>query len=55
MTKDHALLVLTQHIIECGMLMPMDWVKTHGDGSEFMEAYGMAMDALKGADDGKAD
>ena len=48
MTKDHALLVLTQHIIECGMLMPMDWLKTHGDGSEFMEAYNMAMDALKG-------
>lgn len=47
MTVDEALRELSMHLIQCGALMPIDWLSTHGEGSRFMEAYGMALDALK--------
>lgn len=47
MTKDEALRELSLHLMQCGALMPIDWLTSHGDGSRFMMAYGMAMDALR--------
>lgn len=46
MTKEEAKLVLSRHLMQCGALMPIDWVRSHGEGSETMEAFRMAMDAL---------
>lgn len=46
MSKDDALRVLSLHLMQCGSLMPMDWIQKNGDGSEFMTAYEMAMEAL---------
>jgi hypothetical protein len=47
MTNMEAIDALVKHVRECGMLMPMDWVKKNGDGSPFMEAIMMAVSALK--------
>ena len=47
MTKDEAILELSRHLMQCGALMPIDWVTSHGEGSRFMAAYRMAMDALQ--------
>lgn len=47
MTNEEAIKVLTAHIIQCGMLMPLDWVKSNGDGSEFMQAMTKAFEALE--------
>ena len=47
MKKDEAIKILARHLMQCGALMPIEWVQKNGDGSEFMEAYEMAMDALK--------
>lgn len=46
MTKEEAKLVLLCHIRQCGAMMPIAWVRSHGEGSETMEAFRMAMDAL---------
>lgn len=47
MTKDEAIKILARHLMQCGAMMPIEWVQKNGEGSEFMEAYEMAMDALK--------
>ena len=44
---DEAIKILSRHLMQCGMLMPIEWVQRNGEGSEFMKAYEMAMDALK--------
>lgn len=47
MTNTEAIQVLTRHVRECGMLMPMDWVRINGDDSPFIEAIMLAIKALK--------
>ena len=48
MTNEDAIRILCRHLMDCGMMMPMDWVLKNGEGSEFMDAYRMAIDALRG-------
>lgn len=48
MTKDGAALILCLHLVQLGQLMPEEWLQQNGEGSEFMEAYSMALDALRG-------
>ena len=47
MKKEEAIKILSRHLMQCGMLMPIEWVQKNGEGSEFMQAMEMAMDALK--------
>ena len=47
MTKDEAIKILSLHLMQCGMMMPVGWLNNHGEGSDFMKAYEMALDALK--------
>ena len=47
MTKDEAIKILSLHLMQCGMMMPVGWLNNHGEGSDFLKAYEMAMDALK--------
>ena len=47
MSNDEAIKILARHLMQCGMLMPIEWVQKNGEDSEFMQAYKMAMDALK--------
>lgn len=51
MQKDEAIKILSRHLMQCGMLMPIEWVQKNGEGSEFMQAFEMAIDALKKGDD----
>lgn len=51
MTREEARNILLMHIGQCGALMPIDWVRSHGEGSETMEAFRMAMDALSEAEE----
>lgn len=37
---------LSFHLMQCGMLMPMEWTRENGDGSELQEAFMMAIDSL---------
>ena len=37
---------LSLHLMQCGMLMPIEWVRENGEGSELQEAFRMALDAL---------
>lgn len=37
---------LSFHLMQCGMLMPMEWIRENGDGSELQEAFMMAIDSL---------
>ena len=47
MTNEEALRELSKHLMQCGALMPLEWVQKNGEGSRFMTAYQMAMRALK--------
>ncbi len=47
MTREEALRELQLHLMQCGALMPIEWVRKNGEGSRFMTAYQMAMEALK--------
>lgn len=47
MTRSEAAMKLTTHIMQCGMLMPIEWLQKNGEGSELMEAFQMAIDALR--------
>lgn len=47
MTRSEANMILSLHLMQCGMLMPIEWVQKNGEDSEFMQAYQMARDALK--------
>ena len=46
MTNKEAAHKLISHTMECGMLMPSEWLEKNGDGSEFMTAIKMAVKAL---------
>ena len=48
MTREEAALKLTLHLHALGMLMPEDWLKENGEGSELQEAFRIALDVLKG-------
>lgn len=47
MTNKEAIDIITTHLHECAMLMPIEWLRSHGDGTSFQEAFEMAIDALK--------
>lgn len=47
MTADEAIRMLSLHLMQCGALMPIDWITTHGEGSPLMEAFQMAIAALR--------
>lgn len=47
MTNQEANMILSLYLMQCGMMMPIEWVQKNGENSEFMQAYKMAMDALK--------
>lgn len=48
MTNEEAIKKLSFHMMQCGMMMPIEWVQANGEGSELMEAFQMAIAALKG-------
>ena len=41
---------LSLHLMQCGMMMPIEWVRENGDGSELQEAFSVALDALEFAE-----
>ena len=47
MTNQEANMILSFHLMQCSMMMPIEFVQKNGKDSEFMQAYKMAMDALK--------
>ena len=47
MTREEAAKKLSLHLMQCGMLMPFEWIKANGDGSDFQEAFRMAISALR--------
>ena len=47
MSNDETIKILARHLMQCGALMPMEWVQKNGEGSEFMQAYEKAMNAIK--------
>lgn len=46
MTGEEATKILSLHMMQCGMLMPIEWVKKNGEGSQLHQAVRMAIDAL---------
>lgn len=46
MTNEEAANILFIHLMECAALMPVEWLKTHGEDSEFAEAYCIALNKL---------
>ena len=50
MSREEAALKLTLHLHALGMLMPEDWLKENGEGSELQEAFRIALDVLKGVE-----
>lgn len=46
MTGEEAAKILSLHLMQCGMLMPIEWVQNNGEGSRLHEAMRMALDAL---------
>lgn len=46
MTGTEAKKVLSNHLMECMALMPIDWLNTHGPESSFVEAFEMSQTAL---------
>ena len=47
MKPEDAAKKLSFHLIQCGALMPMDWIRENGEGSELQQAFRMALDALR--------
>lgn len=47
MDRAEAIKRLSLHLMQCSVMMPFEWVKENGIGSEFMEAYKMAIAALQ--------
>ena len=47
MTREQAITKLALHLMQCGMLMPIEWVDKNGEGSDTMLAFNMAMEALR--------
>lgn len=46
MTRKEAAIRLSLHLLQCSMLMPIEWIEENSNGSEFMKAFRMALDAL---------
>lgn len=46
MTRQDARLELSRHLLHCGAMMPIGWVRANGEGSNFMLAFRMAYEAL---------
>ncbi len=46
MTNKEAIRQLSLLMMQCGMLMPIEWVLANGADSPLMEAVGMAVEAL---------
>ncbi len=46
MNREEAAKVLSFHMMQCGALMPIEWVRENGPGSELMQAMRMALDSL---------
>lgn len=51
MTGEEAAKVLSLHLMQCGMLMPIEWVQKNGEGSQLHQAMRMALDALNEKDE----
>ena len=47
MKPEDAVKKLSFHLMQCGALMPMDWIRENGEGSELQQAFRMALDALR--------
>jgi len=47
MTTDEMIRELSMHLMQCGALMPINWVETHGEGSPFMTTMEEVMRLLK--------
>ena len=47
MKPEDAAQKLSFHLMQCGMMMPFEWVKENGEGSELQQAFRMALDALQ--------
>lgn len=50
MTNTEAIKTLSFHLMQCGMLMPIEWVQQNGEGSKLMEAFQVAFSALREPD-----
>lgn len=46
MKAKYAAQKLSFHLMQCGMLMPIEWIRENGEGSELQEAFRMAIDSL---------
>ena len=46
MKPEDAAKKLSFHMMQCGMMMPMEWIRENGEGSELQQAFRMALDAL---------
>lgn len=46
MTNEEAAKTLSLHMMQCGALMPIEWVRKNGEGSKLQQAMRMALDAL---------
>lgn len=47
MTNTEAIKILSAHLMQCGMLMPIEWVQQNGEGSKLMDAFQLAISALR--------
>lgn len=47
MTDEEAIKTLSLHLMQCGALMPIEWVRQNGEGSKLQQAMRMALDALE--------
>lgn len=47
MKPEDAAKKLSFHLMQCGMMMPIEWVRENGEGSELQEAFRIALDALE--------
>lgn len=47
MKPEDAAIRLSLHLMQRGMMMPFEWVKENGEGSELQQAFRMALDALQ--------
>ena len=47
MTRGEAIMKLSLLMMQCGMLMPIEWVRQNGEGSPVQEAVIMAQNALR--------
>lgn len=46
MTGSEAAMKLTCHLMQCGLLMPIDWLEKNGEGSDLFRAFELAKEAL---------